>query len=105
MAKRQSANVLTMTPDPNSAFARWLRDHNLSAPENLTSEKQFCAWLRSLCDATSPGEVAAAAGISSSFLSQLLAGRSPVGPQTARRFGYVRKRVVTFTPIDKESPQ
>lgn len=101
----QSANLLGMTPDPESAFVRWLRAHKLPIPKEITSEKQFCDWLRSLCDSTSPGDVAEAAGISSSFLSQLLAGRSPVGPQTARRFGYQRKRVITFTPIDKESPK
>ena len=66
----------------------------------LAGEDAFRAWLRDRCAATSLNQVAAGAGISHSYLSNVLAGRKPLTPVFVAKFGYARREHVTFEPVE-----
>lgn len=72
-----------------------------TALQPIEGEKNFRAWLRSLCAASSLREVAERAGIQPSQLSNIIAGRGSLGPKTVGRFHYRRQVDITFVPIEK----
>ena len=74
-----------------------------SAPPlpTITGRDAFRAHLRERCNASSVQAVAAEAGISAVYLSNILAGRSSIGDSLAARFGYGRRVIEEFYPLEK----
>jgi hypothetical protein len=70
----------------------------------LAGTDAFRAWLRGQCNASSVNAVAAGAGIKPAYLSNVLNGRSSIGPSFAARFGYRHRQEVVFEPIAAASP-
>ena len=68
--------------------------------EPLEGEEAFREFLRKRCSESSAKQVAEAAGLDPSYLSNILAGRSSLGSKTVARFGYKRVEHVTFIPLD-----
>ena len=64
----------------------------------LRGSSAFRAWLRERCNASSVKQVAAGAGCNPAYLSNVLNGRSSIGPAFAARFGYSLRKVSLFVP-------